>query len=96
MAKLAIGGNARVMRDLPTEVASIQEGDTIRASWRVGGVTHTRAGKVARIIHGRGNRSRSFVTREGDEIVHWTPDSRVTFVITTQAPVAQTPMFEVG
>lgn len=96
MAKLTTGGNARVMRDLPTEAASIQEGDTIRASWRVGGVTFSRAGKVARIIHGRGSRARSFITLDGDEIIHWTPDSRVTFVITNQAPVAQTPMFEIG
>lgn len=84
-----------VRKGLTVDAASIDEGDHITATWKVGDVEHTRSGRVQRIIRGRQNRSLSFVTKSGNEIVLWTPSSRVTFVINRKAPVAQTPLFDV-
>lgn len=70
---------------IPAE--SIKEGDTIEATWKTGSIKHTRTATVGRILFDHGKRSRSFVTAEGDEIVHWTPDSRVVFTLTAEKPV---------
>lgn len=85
------------MRTLPlpryVDAASVDEGDTIRVTWKVGDVEHTRTGKVARILNDHGKRSRSFITADGNEIVHWTPDSRVRFTLLAEAPIMQAALF---
>ena len=86
------------LRRLPlpryVEAASISEGDTIRAVWAVGDVEHTRTGTVARIVASRGTRSRSYVTEQGNEIVHWTPDSRVRFTLLAEAKQEAPALFD--
>lgn len=76
--------------DIPPE--SVKEGDTITVSWRVGSIKHTRTGPVGRILFEHGKRSRSFVTPEGDEIVHWIPGSRVVFTLIGEKPVLGVPL----
>ena len=76
---------------IPAE--SVKKGDTIEATWKVGSVEHMRRGTVDRIIFDHGKRSRSFVTAEGDEIMHWTPDSRVKLTLVAEKPVIESPLW---
>lgn len=73
------------MRTLPlprfVDAESVEEGDTIRVTWKVDDVEHTRTGKVARIHHMHGSRVRSFVTAGGQEIVLFTPDTKARFTL---------------
>ncbi len=82
-------------KGLTVDAASIDEGDHITATWKVGDVEHSRTGRVHRIIRSPENRAMSFITKSGNQIVLWTTDSRVTFVINRKAPVAQVPLFDV-
>lgn len=75
------------------DAASVDEGDTIRVVWKVGDVEHTRTGTVARIISEHGTRVRSFITPQGNEIIHWTPESRARFTLVAEATQTQEGLF---
>lgn len=75
--------------------ASVSEGDTIRVTWNVGDVEHTRTGKVARIERRFGW---VFITPDGHEIAHVMRDNRTRTRVTLLAEAKQesTPLFEMG
>lgn len=54
--------------------ASVEVGDLIRVAWHVGGVEHTRTGKVYRKISDE--TSTVFFTEDGQEIFRWMPSGR--------------------
>lgn len=76
------------------EPASVDEGDVIRVTWKVGDVTHTREGKVGRIVNGK--LTRQFISPDGNmiaELGYQKPRVRVTLLAEGEkhAPV---PLFE--
>lgn len=85
------------MKTLPlprfVDPASVSEGDTIRVTWKVGDVEHTRTGKVDRIERRYGW---IYITPEGNEIAHIQRNSRIKTRVTllAEAPVKNEPLFE--
>lgn len=75
---------------------SIDEGDTIRVTWIVGDLEHTRMGKVGRIHTDTGSRIKSFVTVQGNEICRHDPNNgRARFTLLAEADKPQEALFEV-
>ena len=76
------------------EAASVDEGDVIRVAWKVGDVTHTREGTVARIVNGQ--LTKQFISPDGNMIAELRPSTgkvRVTLLSEGEknAPI---PLFE--
>ena len=69
------------------EPASIDEGDTIRVTWKVLDVEHSRTGRVARIIDE--GFYKYFVTEQGQEIVRYNRKSKLRFTLLAEAPVRE-------
>ena len=90
----------RRMKTLPlprfVDPASVDEGDTIRVTWKVGDVEHTRTGTVARIERRYGW---IYITPEGNEIAHVQRNTntrvRVTLLADADKSIPE-PMFESG
>lgn len=61
------------------EAASVDEGDVIRVTWKVGDIEHTRTGKVGRIVnqlHGK-----QFISPDGNEICRTGHNSKLRFTL---------------
>lgn len=73
----------RKMKTLPlpryVDPASVDEGDTIRVTWKVGDVEHTRTGRVDRIERRYGW---IYITPEGNEIAHIQRNNRARVRVT--------------
>lgn len=70
--------------------ASVDVGDTIRATWRVGDIEHSRVATVARI------QNRTFFASDGQEIARWAPQGsnvRITLLAKAEADT-RVPLFE--
>lgn len=78
------------------EAASVDEGDTIRVTWKVGDVTHSREGTVARIVNGQV--TKQFISRDGNMIAEITPSvKKVRVTLLAEAvKVVQEPLFEMS
>ena len=90
----------RRMKTLPlprfVDPASVDEGDTIRVTWKVGDVEHTRTGTVARIERRYGW---IYITEQGNEIAHVqrSTNKRVRVTLLAEADKSKPePMFEIG
>ena len=76
------------------EAASVDEGDTIRVTWKVGDVTHSREGTVGRIVNGQV--TKQFISPDGNMIAELTPSVkkvRVTLLAEAEKYVPS-PLFE--
>lgn len=75
--------------------ASVDEGDTIRVTWKVGDVEHTRTGKVGAIHDSLGTPVKVFVTPQGNEIARVTPEnrSRVKVTLLEKSPAREPTLF---
>lgn len=66
--------------------ASIDEGDTVRVTWKVGQVEHSRTGTVHRIIH---DSYKAFIAEDGNEIARFTRDTKCRFTLLAEAQHAE-------
>lgn len=86
------------MRTLPlpryVEAASVDEGDTIRVTWKVGDIEHTRTAKVGRIVHDRF--SKQFLSPQGNEICRTGHNTKLRFTLVAEheAPAEQLSLFD--
>lgn len=85
------------MKTLPlprfVEPASIDEGDTIRVTWKVLDVEHSRTAKVGRIIDE--GPYKMIVSPEGQEIVRFNRQTKLRFTLLAEAsPTKSEPLFE--
>lgn len=71
------------MRTLPlpryVEAASVDEGDVIRVTWKVGDIEHTRTAKVGKIVNERF--SKQFISPEGNEICRTGHNTKLKFTL---------------
>ena len=87
----------RRMRTLPlpryVEAASIDEGDTIRVTWKVLDVEHSRTAKVGRVIDE--GPYKLIVSPEGQEIARFDRQAKLRFTLLAEAPARNPePLFE--
>ena len=55
------------------DASSVDEGDVIRVAWKAGDVTHSREGKVARIVNG--TVTKQFISPDGNMIAEIRPSA---------------------
>lgn len=73
------------------EAASIDEGDVIRATWKVGDVEMTRTGTVGRVI--QDGSVKQFISPAGNEIVRVDRHTKIRFTLLKPAPVQKEELF---
>lgn len=86
----------RKMRTLPlprfVDAASVDEGDTIRVTWSVGDIEHTRTAKVGRIVNDRF--SKQFLSPQGNEICRTGHGSKLRFTLVAEHEAPAEALFE--
>lgn len=74
------------------EAASIDEGDVIRATWKVGDIEHTRTGRVAKIVNDMS--TKQFISPGGNEICRVTSSSRIRFTLLAEHEAPAPTLFD--
>lgn len=71
--------------------ASIDVGDTIRATWKVGDIEHSRTARIADI------NDRVFFATDGQEVFRWNPEAKIRVTLLAKAETdTRVPLFDVG
>lgn len=71
--------------------ASIDVGDTIRATWKVGDVEHSRTARITHI------HDRVFFAADGQEVFRWNPASKIRVTLLAKAEIdTRVALFDVG